>query len=64
MKTHNNNRSESRREIAEVRAMLREIGHVLWLSKQMAAEIRKEASQPIRPEMSEYCAVDTFTVSA
>ncbi|MBX7104478.1 MAG: hypothetical protein K1X57_10380 [Gemmataceae bacterium] len=64
MKTVKNTRTITRRQEAEVRALLRDIGRVLWLSKQMAAEITRESCQPARPEMAEFCAVDSLAFTA
>ena len=49
---------------ATAQAMLREVGYVLWLSRKLAAEIRAEKSQPVRPEMAEFCAVEMATCAA
>ena len=49
---------------AEVLGLLREIGYLLWLSRKLAAEIKEEAHQPVRPEMAEFCAVDMVTCAA
>ena len=49
---------------ATAQALLREIGYVLWLSRKLAAEIQAEKSQPVRPEMAEFCAVDMATCAA
>jgi hypothetical protein len=64
MKTVKHTRANARRREAEVRALLRDIGRVLWLSKQIAAEITSESSQPVRPDMAEFCAVDSLSFSA
>jgi hypothetical protein len=64
MKTVKNTRTEARRQEAEVRALLRDIGRVLWLSKQIAADITRETCQPNRPEMAEFCAVDSLSFTA
>ena len=47
-----------------LKEMLREIGYVLWLSRKLAAEIRAEKCQPVRPEMAEFCAVDMAACAA
>ena len=49
---------------AEVKALLREIGYVLWLSKQVKMEIKAERPQPSRPEMAEFCAIDMDACAA
>jgi hypothetical protein len=49
---------------ATAQALLREVGYVLWLSRKLAAEIRAEKSQPVRPEMAEFCAVEMATCAA
>lgn len=49
---------------AAVRNMLRDIGYVLWLSRQLASEIEAEECQPVRPEMAEFCAVDAAACAA
>lgn len=56
--------SEPARSAAAVRTMLRDIGYVLWLSRMVAAEIKAEKAQPVRPEMSEFCAIDSATFAA
>jgi hypothetical protein len=55
---------DDRRSEAAVRGMLRDIGYVLWLSRRLAAEIRAAEPPPIRPEMSEFCAVDAAAFAA
>jgi hypothetical protein len=37
---------------------------VLWLSRKLAAEMRAEKYQPVRPEMAEFCAVDMAACAA
>jgi len=49
---------------ATAQALLREIGYVLWLSRKLAAEIRAEPVQPVRPDMAEFCAVDMAACAA
>ncbi|HTK73768.1 MAG TPA: hypothetical protein VL371_00835 [Gemmataceae bacterium] len=49
---------------ANAQALLREIGYVLWLSRRLAVEIQAEKSQPVRPEMAEFCAVEMATCAA
>jgi hypothetical protein len=39
--------------------MLREIGYVLWIANKLAAEIQAERSVLARPDMAEFCAVET-----
>jgi hypothetical protein len=56
--------SDAAHSATAVRSMLREAGYVLWLSRMLAAEIKAEKSQPARPEMSEFCAVDAATFAA
>jgi hypothetical protein len=63
MKSVHTTLASARSETA-VRAMLRDIGYVLWLSRMVAAEIEAEKSQPARPEMSEFCAVDANGMAA
>ena len=48
----------------EVKALLRDIGYVLWLSRKLAAEINEEARHPVRPEMAEFCAMDMAACAA
>jgi hypothetical protein len=43
---------------AQVEGMLCDIGYVLWIAKRLAAEIRSDRSEPVRPEMAEFCAVE------
>ena len=47
--------TDSPRTSAAVRAMLRDIGYVLWLSRMVAKEIETQERTPVRPEMSECC---------
>jgi len=49
---------------ANAHALLREISYVLSLSRKLAAEIRAEPCQPVRPEMAEFCAVDMAACAA
>jgi len=49
---------------ATAQELLREIGYVLWLSRKLAAEIRAEPCHPVRPAMSEFCAVDMAACAA
>ena len=43
---------------AQVEGMLRDIGTVLWIARKLAAEIQAERSEPVRPAMAEFCAVE------
>ncbi|MFO0810253.1 MAG: hypothetical protein U0746_16650 [Gemmataceae bacterium] len=56
--------AESPRSATAVKTMLRDIGYVLWLSRKLAAEIKAEAVQPARPDMAEFCAVDSAAFAA
>ena len=56
--------TEIARGEAAVKAMLRDVGYVLWLSRKLAAEIKTEECRPVRPEMAEFCAVDTAAFAA
>jgi hypothetical protein len=56
--------AETMRTANELKSMLREIGYVLWLSRKLAAEIKAEKYQPVRPEMAEFCAVDMAACAA
>jgi hypothetical protein len=56
--------AEEVRTAIAVEGMLRDIGYVLWLSRKLAAEIRAEKYQPVRPEMAEFCAVDMAACAA
>jgi hypothetical protein len=49
---------------ARVEGMLRDMGYVLWIAKKLAAEIKAERSEPVRPEMAEFCAVEVGTFVA
>jgi hypothetical protein len=42
----------------QIEGVLRDIGYVLWIAKKLAAEIQAERSEPVRPEMAEFCAVE------
>jgi hypothetical protein len=44
--------------------MLRDIGYVLWLSRMLAADCKATPPEPIRPEMSDYCAADAAAFAA
>ena len=61
--THSHS-TDAPRTAAEVRDMLRDIGYVLWLSRMLAADIKAEKCQPVRPEMSDFCAIDAATFAA
>ncbi len=60
MTTAINNQFDAPRTKPVVRGMLREIGYVLWLTKKLAAEMQEEKNQLVRPEMSDFCAVDAL----
>jgi hypothetical protein len=64
MKTVDHTATGSARSETAVRGMLRDIGYVLWLSRTLAEEIKREERQPARPEMSDFCAVDAATFAA
>jgi hypothetical protein len=49
---------------AQVEGMLRDMGYVLWIARKLAAEIKSERSEPVRPEMAEFCAVEVATFVA
>lgn len=49
---------------AQVEGMLKDIGYVLWIAKKLAAEIKAERSEPVRPEMAEFCAVEMTAFTA
>lgn len=57
-------KAETRRTKPVVKGMLRDMGYILWIAKTLAAEIKVERAQPVRPEMSEFCAVDTAAFAA
>jgi len=52
------------RSSTAVRAMLRDIGYVLWLSRIVAKEIQQQKCQPLPPEMSDYCAFEATAFAA
>lgn len=52
------------RTTAEVKSLLREMGYVLWLSRRLAAEMKREEPSPVRPEMAEFCAIDMAACAA
>ena len=52
------------RSATAVKSMLRDIGYVLWLSRKLAAEMQAETCPTVRPEMSDFCAVDAAAFSA
>lgn len=56
--------AETARSATHVKGVLCDIGYVLWLSRRVAAEIAAERSQPVRPDMSEFCAVDAVDMAA
>lgn len=49
---------------AQVKELLREVGYVLWLSRQLAQEMMAEKCEPVRPEMAEFCAVEIASCAA
>jgi hypothetical protein len=49
---------------AELKALLREFGYVLWLSRKLAAEMNRDEPEPVRPEMAEFCAIDMAACAA
>ncbi len=49
---------------AQVKGMLRDIGYVLWIARKLAAEIRAERNEPVRPDMAEFCAVEMAACAA
>ena len=61
MATLHHSSTDTRRSEVVVRRMLREIGYVLYLSRKLANEIKSEKNQLVRPEMSDFCAVDSAT---
>jgi hypothetical protein len=64
MKTVHPARADAARSETAVRGMLCDIGYVLWVSRMLAAEIKAEKRQPVRPEMCEFCAVDAAGMAA
>ena len=56
--------TNARRSAAEVKSLLRDIGYVLWITRKLAAEIKAEECQPVRPDMSEFCAVEMAACAA
>lgn len=49
---------------AAVKELLRDVGYVLWLSRKLAQEMQAEKCEPVRPEMSEFCAVEIASCAA
>jgi hypothetical protein len=49
---------------AEVKALLKEIGYVLWLSRALAAAMKCQEPEPVRPEMAEFCSIDMAACAA
>jgi hypothetical protein len=64
MKTLDRTATETARSETSVRAMLRDMGYVLWLSRMLAEDIKRDERQPARPDMSDFCAVDAATFAA
>ena len=56
--------ADAARSATAVEAMLRDIGYVLWLSRVLAAERTASLPEPVRPEMSDFCAVDAEAFAA
>jgi hypothetical protein len=56
--------ADTTRSATAVQGMLRDIGYVLWLSRMLAAEVKKEECAAARPEMAEFCAVDAAAFAA
>ena len=55
---------ENAARTAAVKELLRDVGYVLWLSRRLAQEMMAEKCEPVRPEMSEFCAVDIASCAA
>jgi hypothetical protein len=49
---------------AEVKALLRDIGYVLWLSKRIEAEIVATTQPPVRAMTPELCAATPLACAA
>src|SRR3954462_12729471 len=64
MKTAHRTPADTARSATAVRGMLRDIGYVLWLSRMVAAEIEAGKSQPVRPEVCDFCAVGAAGTAA
>jgi hypothetical protein len=56
--------AEAARSATAVEGMLRDIGYVLWLSRMLAAGTKAAPPEPIRPETSDFCAVDAEAFAA
>jgi hypothetical protein len=56
--------TKNRRTAAEVRAMLREVGYVLHVTRKLVAEMRADEAEPVRPEMAEFCAIEMAACAA
>jgi hypothetical protein len=54
----------TRLSAAAVQEVLREIGYVLWLTRKLTAEMATEKCQPVRPEMAEFCSVESGAFAA
>ena len=64
MTTSHPTAADAARSATAVEGMLRDIGYVLWLSRMLAADGRATPPEPIRPEMSDFCAVDAAEFAA
>jgi hypothetical protein len=53
-----------RRTAVEVKALLREIGYVMHVTRKLVAEMKAEEAEPVRPEMVELCAVEMAACAA
>lgn len=49
---------------AQVEGMLNDIGYILWIARKLAAEIKAERCEPVRPEMAEFCAIEMAACAA
>lgn len=56
--------ADTTRSATAVKSMLRDIGYVLWLSRKLAAEMQAATCPAVRPEMSDFCAVDAAAFAA
>jgi hypothetical protein len=56
--------AETKLSPVAVRRLLRDIGYALWLARKLSAEITAEKSEPVRPEMSEFCAIEAGAFAA
>jgi hypothetical protein len=64
MATAHPNAADTTRSATAVEGMMRDIGYVLWLTRMLAAESKVSPPEPIRPEMSDFCAVDAAAFAA